>query len=176
MLGALGINGKRVTVLSKDGLTDFMRSIIFSKETKEPFYILDLGAVTTLMDRWTPALPMVQPHYAVKCNPNLNFLGAMAALGSNFDCASQAKIESILSQGVSPDRIIFANCCKAESHIKYKESVGVNLTTFDSMDVIENMQKWHPKWDLIIPIKAPDYSGADCPLGVIYIGIYMDKL
>ena len=69
----------------------------------------------------------------------------MAALGSNFGCASQAKIESILSQGVSPDRIIFVNCCKAESHIKYAESVGVNLTTFDSMDEIENMQKWHPK-------------------------------
>ena len=145
MLGAPGINGKRVTVLSKDGLTNFMRSIIFSKETKEPFYILDLGAVTTLMYRWTRAFPTIQPHYAVKCNLNLNFLGAMAALGSNFDCASQAEIESILSQGVSSNRIIFANPCKVESHIKYAESVGVNLTTFDSMDEIEKMQKWQPK-------------------------------
>ncbi|KAL4650304.1 hypothetical protein ACB092_01G077600 [Castanea dentata] len=165
ILGAPGINGKRVTVLSKDGLTDFMRSIICSEqETKETFYVLDLGAVATLMDRWTLALPKVQPYYAVKCNPNLNFLGAMAALGTNFDCVSQAEIESILSLGVSPDRIIFANPCKAGSHIKYAASVGVNLTTFDSIDEIKKMQKWHPKCDLIIQIKALDDSGACCPL------------
>lgn len=61
-MGAPGINKKRATVLSKDGLTDFMRSIICSEqETKEAFYVLDLGAVTTLMDRWTQALPTVQP-------------------------------------------------------------------------------------------------------------------
>ncbi|KAM3710928.1 hypothetical protein ACJW31_01G069200 [Castanea mollissima] len=154
ILGAPGINGKRVTVLSKDGLTDFMRSIICSEqETKETFYVLDL------------ALPKVQPYHAVKCNPNLNFLGAMAALGTNFDCVSQAEIESILSLGVSPDEIIFANPCKARSHIKYAASVGVNLTTFDSIDEIKKMQKWHPKCDLIIRIKAPDDSGARCPLG-----------
>ncbi|KAL0016900.1 hypothetical protein SO802_003969 [Lithocarpus litseifolius] len=88
------------------------------------------------MDRWTRALPTVQPYYAVKCNPNLSFLGAMAALGSNFDCASQAEIESILSLGVSPDRIIFANPCKAESHIKYAASVGVHLMTFDLLKFI----------------------------------------
>ncbi|KAM3758766.1 hypothetical protein ACB098_01G070100 [Castanea mollissima] len=158
ILGAPGINGKRVTVLSKDGLTDFMRSIICSEqETKETFYVLDL------------ALPKVQPYYAVKCNPNLNFLGAMAALGTNFDCVSQAEIESILSLGVSPDRIIFANPCKARSHIKYVASVGVNLMTFDSIDEIKKMQKWHPKCDLIIRIKAPDDSGARCPLGSKFV-------
>ncbi|KAK7850342.1 ornithine decarboxylase [Quercus suber] len=138
-------------------MTDFMRSIICSKqETKEPFYVLDLGAVTTPMDRWTRALPTVQPYYAVKCNPNLNFLGAMAALGTNFDCASQAEIESILSLGVSPDRIIFANPCKAESHIKYAASVGVNLTTFDSIDEIKKMQCKNG---------TQNDSGARCPLG-----------
>lgn len=88
----------------------------------------------------------------------------MAALGTNFDCASQAEIESILSLGVSPDRIIFANPCKAESHIKYAASVGVNLTTFDSIDELKKMQKCHPKCDLIIRIKAPDDSGARYPL------------
>jgi ornithine decarboxylase len=169
ILGAPGVRGKRVSVLSKDGLTDFMQSIVFSKqETKEPFYVLDLSTVTALMDRWTRALPMVRPYYAVKCNPDPALLGIMASLGSSFDCASKAEIESVLALGVSPDRIVFANPCKAESHIKYAASVGVNLTTFDSRDEIEKIRKWHPKCALLIRIKAPDDGGARCPLGPKY--------
>uniref|UniRef100_A0A2N9FLH9 ornithine decarboxylase n=1 Tax=Fagus sylvatica TaxID=28930 RepID=A0A2N9FLH9_FAGSY len=169
ILGAPGVRGKRVSVLSKDGLTDFMQSIVFSKqETKEPFYVLDLSTVTALMDRWTRALPMVRPYYAVKCNPDPALLGIMASLGSSFDCASKAEIESVLALGVSADRIVFANPCKAESHIKYAASVGVNLTTFDSRDEIEKIRKWHPKCALLIRIKAPDDGGARCPLGPKY--------
>ncbi|GAU24936.1 hypothetical protein TSUD_311710 [Trifolium subterraneum] len=78
------------------------------------------------MNKWTTNLPTVKPFYAVKCNPNISIIGALAALRSNFDCASRAEIESVLSLGVSPDRIIYANPCKSESHIKYAACVGVN--------------------------------------------------
>ncbi|KAE8057315.1 hypothetical protein FH972_014016 [Carpinus fangiana] len=169
IMGAPGVRGKRVTALSKGGLIDFIQSIVFSKQdSREPFYVLDLGAVAGLVDRWTRALPMARPYYAVKCNPDPAFLGTMAALGSGFDCASRAEIESVLALGVSPDRIIFANPCKAESHIRYGASVGVNLTTFDSRDEVEKIRKWHPKCALLIRIKAPDDGGARCPLGPKY--------
>jgi ornithine decarboxylase len=169
IMGAPGVRGKRVTTLSKGGLIDFIQSIVFSKQdSKEPFYVLDLGAVAGLVDRWTRALPMARPYYAVKCNPNPAFLGTMAALGSSFDCASRAEIESVLALGVSSDRIIFANPCKAESHIRYAASVGVNLTTFDSRDEVEKIRKWHSKCALLIRIKAPDDGGARCPLGPKY--------
>ncbi|CAK7346104.1 unnamed protein product [Dovyalis caffra] len=169
ILGAPGLDGKRVTALPKNGLTDFMQSIISEKqETKEPFYVLDLGVVTSLMDKWTLTLPMVRPFYAVKCNPEPALLGSLAALGSNFDCASQAEIESVISLGVSPDRIVYANPCKQESHIKYAASVGVNLTAFDSEEELEKIRKWHPKCALLLRIKALDDSGARCPLGPKY--------
>lgn len=169
IMGAPGVRGKKVTALSRAGLIDFMQSIVFNKQDfREPFYVLDLGAVAGLVDRWTRALPMVRPYYAVKCNPDPAFLGTMAALGSGFDCASRAEIESVLALGVSPDRIVFANPCKAESHIRYGASVGVNLTTFDSKDEIDKIRKWHPKCALLIRIKAPDDGGARCPLGPKY--------
>ncbi|KAG2698248.1 hypothetical protein I3760_07G142000 [Carya illinoinensis] len=169
ILAAPGVRGKRITTISKGGLSDFMQAIAFSKqESREPFYVLDLGAVMSLMDKWTRSLPMVRPYYAVKCNPDPAFLGTMAALGSSFDCASRAEMEAVLSLGVSPDRIVFANPCKAESHIKYAASVGVNLTTFDSRDEIEKIRKLHPKCALLIRIKAPDDGGARCPLGPKY--------
>ncbi|KAJ4838163.1 hypothetical protein Tsubulata_032562 [Turnera subulata] len=173
ILNAPGVKGMKVTPLSRDDLrlTDLMQSIIFKaqeEDIKEPFYVLDLGVLVSSMDNWTRALPMVQPFYAVKCNPEPALLGSLAVLGSNFDCASRAEIESVLSLGVSPNRIIFAHPCKVESHIKYAARVGVNLTTFDSRDELEKIRRWHPKCALLIRIKAPDDGGARTPLGTKY--------
>ncbi|KAF8405475.1 hypothetical protein HHK36_010381 [Tetracentron sinense] len=169
VLGAPGVKGKMPASLSKDGLTDFILSIISKKqEGKEPFYVLDLGMVVSLMEKWSHSLPNVRPFYAVKCNPEPAFLGALAALGASFDCASQAEIEAVMALGVSADRIVYANPCKAEPHIKYAARMGVKLTTFDSRDEIEKIQKWHPKCALLLRLKAPDDGGARCPLGPKY--------
>ncbi|XWS64667.1 hypothetical protein CRYUN_Cryun05aG0022800 [Craigia yunnanensis] len=168
MVGSVKMTEKRVaTPLSKDELIDFIQSVILNEQRQEmePFYVLDSGVVKSLLDTWTRYLPMVQPFYAVKCNPNPAFLEEMAALGTGFDCASLAEIETILSLGVSPDRIILANTCKPETHIKYAAKVGVNLTTFDSKCEIEKIKKWHPKCALLIRIKVPETSGATFQFG-----------
>ncbi|KAL6193194.1 hypothetical protein ACLB2K_034278 [Fragaria x ananassa] len=120
------------------------------------------------MDTWKRNLPMVQPFYAVKCNTHPDLLATMVAHGSSFDCASRSEIESILALGVSPDHIIYANPCKASSHIKYAAKVGVNLTTVDSLDEIEKIRKLHPKGSLLIRIKAPDESGSRWPMSSKY--------
>ncbi|XP_050230511.1 ornithine decarboxylase-like [Mercurialis annua] len=168
-MAVLGAPAKNVSPLSKDGSIGFLQSVILEKqENKEPFYVLDLGVVASLMDNWIRTLPMVRPFYAVKCNPDPDLLAALATLGSNFDCASRGEIESVLSLGVSPDRIVYANPCKAESHIKYAATVGVNLTTFDSEEELDKIRKWHPNCDLLIRVKAPEDGGARCPLGPKY--------
>ncbi|XP_007023836.2 PREDICTED: ornithine decarboxylase [Theobroma cacao] len=164
-ISASGLTRKRVAALSENELLAFIQSVISDEQKMEPFYVLDLGVVADLFDMWTSNLPMVQPFYAVKCNPNPDLLREMAALGSNFDCASRAEIEAILALGVLPDRIVFANSCKAESHIKYAASVGVNLTPFDSKEELEKIRKWHPECTLLIRIKSPEISGARFPLG-----------
>nr|XP_004297134.2 PREDICTED: ornithine decarboxylase-like [Fragaria vesca subsp. vesca]XP_011462934.1 PREDICTED: ornithine decarboxylase-like [Fragaria vesca subsp. vesca] len=159
-------------VVSKNSLGDdecFMQKIISSikklQQIEEAFYVLDLGLVSNLMETWKRNLPMVQPFYSVKCNPHPDLLATLVAQGSNFDCASPSEIKSILALGVSPDRLIYANPCKASSHIKYAAEVGVNLTTFDSVDEVEKIRKWHPKCSLLIRIKAPDESGSQWPQG-----------
>lgn len=160
------------STLSKPNLSlvDFIQSIIAEKlENKDAFYVLNLGDVSSLIDRWSHSLPMVQPFYAVKCNPDPKLLTKLEQLGCNFDCASKFEIELILSLGVSPDRIIYANPCKEESHLKYAAKVGVNLTTFDSICELEKIKKWHPQCDLILRITGPDdISGAILPLSSKY--------
>lgn len=78
----------------------------------ETFYIYDLGEVARLYATWLAAMPRVQPHYAVKCNPEPVLLELLNALGAGFDCASVAELEAAAAMGVPQSRIIFANPCK----------------------------------------------------------------
>ncbi|KAH0684190.1 hypothetical protein KY285_021677 [Solanum tuberosum] len=161
---------RKVVPLSKDALQDFMVSIITQKlqDDKQPFYVLDLGEVVSLMEQWNSALPNIRPFYAVKCNPEPSFLSMLSAMGSNFDCASRAEIEYVLSLGISPDRIVFANPCKPESDIIFAEKIGVNLTTYDSEDEVYKIRKHHPKCELLLRIKPMNDGNARCPMGPKY--------
>ena len=60
---------------------------------------------------------------AVKCNTDPILLKCLAKLGTGFDCASKSEIGSILDMGVSPERIVFANPCKPQSHIRLETRV-----------------------------------------------------
>jgi ornithine decarboxylase len=51
-----------------------------------------------------------------KCNGDRLFLKTLVDLGAGFDCASKQVIAEILSLGVCPDRIIFANTAKIAHH------------------------------------------------------------
>lgn len=110
-------------------------------------------------------MPRVHPHYAVKCNNDPALLGALAALGVAFDCASSAEIEQILSIGVSPDRIVFANPCKRPADVRSAASKGVTLCTFDNEAELLKLQRWAPdKMRVLLRIRADDPM-ARCPLG-----------
>lgn len=51
---------------------------------------------------------------AIKSNPDMAIVRTLAMLGAGFDCASKQEIEQVLSIGVSPKRIIFANPTKGK--------------------------------------------------------------
>ena len=55
---------------------------------------------------------------AVKANCDLPTLKILASLGCGFDCASKGEIETVLSLGVPPSDIIYANPCKDPDHIR----------------------------------------------------------
>ncbi|KAK4362683.1 hypothetical protein RND71_017924 [Anisodus tanguticus] len=155
----------RVHKIAKDGMTDLIRLIAENHEASQPFYLLDLATIERLMNKWNNSFPNVKPFYAVKCNSEPALLTKLANLGANFDCASLLEIDTVLSLGISSNQIIFANPCKAISHIKHAASVGVNLTTFDSKLEVDKIKKWHPQCHLLLRIKAPRDSGSLRPLG-----------
>lgn len=113
-------------------LDNHISSLIQRHTMEDNFYLVDLGAVRRLWQAWVEAMPRVHAHYAVKCNNDPALLAVLAAMGAGFDCASLAEIDLVLSLGVNPDRIVFANPCKRHSDIKAAMSKGVYLSTFDT--------------------------------------------
>ncbi|GLJ21409.1 hypothetical protein SUGI_0394170 [Cryptomeria japonica] len=171
VMGTARLRGQKVSTLrsrSQEAVNELMQSIIEREGGNEAFYVLDLGVVVDLWQKWQEALPGVRPFYAVKCNPEPVLLSSLATLGAGFDCASRAEIEAVLSLGVAPDRIVYANPCKAETQLKYAAKVGVNLTTFDSKEEVEKIRSSHPSCEVLLRVKAQEDGGARCPLGAKY--------
>lgn len=112
--------------------------------SEESFYLCNLSDVIKKYEMWVEKMPRVHPHYAVKCNDDNEVLKALAKIGADFDCASKGEIKKILSLGVSPERIIFANTTKFESHIKYAKEHNVHVLTFDNEDELYKIAKYYP--------------------------------
>ncbi|CCF59369.1 hypothetical protein KAFR_0G03370 [Kazachstania africana CBS 2517] len=131
------------------------------------FFICDMNELRNLYNNWKSELPRIQPFYAVKCNNDINILRRLASFGVNFDCASKVEIETILSMGVSPERIVYANPCKVSSYIRFAQSRGVNKMTFDNVEELCKIKKFHPDAEVILRITTDD-STAQCRLSTKY--------
>lgn len=164
--GVIDLHTAKAEQLLSEALLNKVESV--DSESCEPgaensFFVCDLGKVKRLFKIWTRNLPRVQPFYAVKCNPNVEVVKTLDALGCNFDCASKGEIDLVLSLGVDASRIVYANPCKVGSFLRFAEKNDVNLTTFDNSDELYKIAKFHPKTKLLLRIITDDES-AQCRL------------
>ena len=153
-----------VEIVTDKAVFDIVDEIIHTDQ-EEPFLIADLADIVYKYKVWKLRMPRIQPFYAVKCNDSAAVLHLLAALGTGFDCASKAEIENVLSIGVEPSRIIYANPCKTRSFIKHAANVGVDLMTFDNEIELHKVKILHPDAQLVIRIRVDD-SSAICKLGL----------
>lgn len=123
---------------------------------EESAYFLDIGEVDRLYSKWCSNFTNIHPYYAVKCNSDKELLRRLAELGANFDCASIAEIDIILSLGVSPSRIIFANPCKRKKDIVVAYNKGIHTVTFDTECELYKISMASPQMKCILRIYADD--------------------
>ena len=135
---------------------NIINDYIEDNQSERAFYLIDLGEIIKSFSKWITLLPNVKPYYAVKCNPNIAILDALANLGANFDCASQAEIKTIIELTNDPSRIIFANPCKMSSQIRYARANDVDLMTFDCEEELYKIKLYHPYAKLILRIAVDD--------------------
>ncbi|GAM88822.1 hypothetical protein ANO11243_068560 [Dothideomycetidae sp. 11243] len=132
---------------------------------EDAFFVADMGQVYRQHLRWKKNLKRVQPHYAVKCNPDPQVIRLLAGLGTGFDCASKAEIEQVLRLGVSPERVIYAQPCKTKSFIRYAAKEGVRQMTFDNADELYKIKDIFPDAQLFLRILTDD-SASLCRLSL----------
>lgn len=139
---------------------DPIYEIIQSKKNTEwhddPFFIVNLNAIECKYKEWITKLPDIKPFYAIKCNPDLQIIQKLSDLGCNFDCASKEEIKIILNITNSVSRIIFANPCKAISHIEYAERQNVSLIVFDSVEELIKIATHYPNANVILRLAVDD--------------------
>ncbi|OGW85162.1 MAG: hypothetical protein A3A81_00745 [Omnitrophica bacterium RIFCSPLOWO2_01_FULL_45_10b] len=99
-------------------------------------------------------LPKVAPYYAIKANPHPDVIKAFLRLGSNFDVASAAEMNLVLSLGGAPQRIIFANTIKSIEDIQSAYKRRVMLMTVDNEPELYKIAKHAPGARVLVRIKV----------------------
>ncbi|XP_070505352.1 ornithine decarboxylase-like [Chironomus tepperi] len=131
---------------------------------EDPFYIFNIGDIIKKHQNWIEKMPRVAPYYAVKCNDNDVVLATLALLGTSFDCASKGEMSKVLSLGVKPDRIIFANPAKSKSALMFAKMMGIKMMTFDCEIELQKIKTLYPDASLVLRIVC-EAEIAQCALG-----------
>jgi ornithine decarboxylase len=141
----------------KTNASDFMKSKILNRDVDAAFATLDLTSIIKQYQKWTDHLPMVKPHYAVKCNPDPCVLRLLSAMGANFDCATQGEIDLVLHGlgdfCVSPDQIVYANPAKMDKHLEFAMSHRIGLTVIDGEDELYKLAEMGAQEKLSVLIR-----------------------
>lgn len=130
---------------------------------EDSFFVCDLNQVVKSVQTWRKHLPRIQPHYAIKCNTNIEVIKLLHQLGVNYDCASKNEIDTVLKLGIEAEKIVYANPCKTNSFIRHAKASNVNLTTVDNVHELHKLARFHPECKILIRIMTDD-EGAQCRL------------
>ncbi len=105
-----------------------------------PFYVYAQGALEAAYDRFTVALssalgdgPRFAVCYAVKANPNLAVIRALAARGAGADVVSEGELRRALAAGVPPGRIVFAGVGKTQAEMAAALDAGILQFNVESL-------------------------------------------
>jgi ornithine decarboxylase len=126
-------------------IESFCQSRIENGLETASFLVTNLATITEQYKQWLHELPMVEPFYAVKCNPDPAIVRLLASLGCNFDCATMGEIDLVCNHigdkqsfnnhpGKSGNSIVYANPAKMEHMITFAIDNGVQMTVFDGED------------------------------------------
>ncbi|XP_044730401.1 ornithine decarboxylase 1-like [Chrysoperla carnea] len=137
-------------------IRNMVQLIIDKFEEKDAFHLTNIDDLVNKYTEFQEVLPKVFPFYAVKCNNDAVILKVLVTLGMGFDCATKNEIQTMLSLGVSPDKIIYSHPIKQESHLQYAASVNVGMMTFDCIPELHKIKQFYPSAKLLIRLSCDD--------------------
>jgi ornithine decarboxylase len=128
-----------------------------------PFLACDLGTVVDRYGSLQEALPGVEIHYAVKCNPSPEIIDSLLEQGAGFEVASLGELQLLLAQGVRGEDVLFSNTIKPGRHIVEAAAAGVWRFAFDSENELHKIATHAPGASVYVRLRVDD-STARFPL------------
>jgi ornithine decarboxylase len=148
---------------------DIIANIISNSNIEDkPIFIVDIGTVARMYERFLELLPGVQVYYAAKCNSDPVILKVLAAKGSRFDVASYGEISTVL-EFTKPENLLLAHPIKPCDTLKYARAVDVDMMTFDSENELLKIKLYHPAARLLLRLQVDDTGSTSrfsCKYGV----------
>jgi len=115
-----------------------------SKSYSRPFLLVDSSIIRDKTHRFKAAMPRVQPHYAVKANPDPRVLETLIEESVGFEIASIAELDLLISLGVPAKEIYYSNPMKSRAYLEYAASKGVDWYVLDSIEELRKIVSVKP--------------------------------
>jgi ornithine decarboxylase len=119
-----------------------------------PILVLEKKKLIEEYQRFRRLLPRVRLFYAIKANPHPDVIRTFRDLGGCYDVASEGEMRHVLAQGVSPDRIIFANTVKRPEALEFCRKSRINFVTFDNEPELYKIAKHAPGCRVLARLKV----------------------
>lgn len=129
-----------------------------------PYLLFDLEMLVQSARALAAAFAGVEVFYAMKCNAHPRIVGCLADLGLGFEVASPAEVESLLSLGVSPSRMMCLHPIKAPAFVAQLGRLGVQTLAADSIVEVEKVARHAPGSQILLRLDIGG-SGSLVPLG-----------
>ena len=142
-------------VSSRRVVEECISNHVASSEDDDAFFMADFGEITKTYRQWHGFHPLGHLHYTLKCNSEPGILFKLAALGCNFDCASDGDIALVLSLDISPSPIIFAHPVKTPQAIELARRHIVDMV-FDVETELLKIAALYSEASLYLRIVADD--------------------
>jgi ornithine decarboxylase len=130
---------------------------------ERPFVILDTAIVRQKARRFQAAMPRVQPHYAIKANPDRRVIEVLQQERVGCEIASSAELDLLLSLGVQASDVLYSNPMKSRQAIAYAAAKGVEWFVVDSVGELRRIHEIKADAKTYVRISTSNV-GSDWPL------------
>lgn len=155
-------------ISSTGSVAKFISSRIEEGHETGSFLVTNLSPIIAQYQQWVHELPMVQPFFAVKCNPDPVTVRLLATLGCGFDCATLGEMNMVLNglgdelsfapRGLATSSIIYSHPAKMVSHIEFALANKIVMTVFDGEDELYKLAALpgHENFQLLLRLATDD--------------------
>ncbi|WP_440054434.1 PLP-dependent decarboxylase [Pseudoalteromonas sp. T1lg65] len=116
-----------------------------------PFFCYDLDQLAAhlipLVDQ-----QIVKLWYAVKANPLSRIIQTLDKAGFNFDVASNGELNQVLSQGISPERVLNTGPAKSLQQIRHFVAQGVRIFVAESHNQVIWLNQVANEYDIQLQV------------------------